>query len=157
MVERDTEYIHQQVEEYKKAVMPLIRYLPWLERNTGKAVGSNYDSQELGEHSITFPVYDGTLMNFIREAKRTSLMDRNYQYVYSRNHIRTHKEERKMIEKATWREWNILCGILSRYVLGGQVKATLWNEAVQESIFYLVLKQMKDIIEFWDKPIDQRG
>lgn len=156
IMERDTEYIQQQIGQYKTSVLPLLRYLPWLEKNAGGAVSMNYNNQELGEHSITFPVYDGTLMSFVREAQQTSLMDRNYQYVYTRNRIRTHREERKMIEKATWRDWNILCGIFSKYVLGGRVKATLWNEAVQERIFYLVLRQMKDIIEFWDKPIDQR-
>ena len=40
---------------------------------------------------------------------------------------------------------------LSKYVLGGRTKGNLWSEAVSEQIFYLVLKQMQEIIEFWDK------
>ena len=95
-------------------------------------------------------------MNFVREASKTSLMDKNYAYVYTRNHIRNHEDERKLIAKAGWKEWNLLCGILSKYVLGGRTKGTLWNEAVKEDIFYLVLKQMKEIVEFWDKPLDRR-
>jgi len=27
----------------------------------------------------------------------------------------------------------------------------LWSEAVSEQIFYLVIRQMQEIIEFWDK------
>ena len=32
-----------------------------------------------------------------------------------------------------------------------QNKGKSWSEAVSEQIFYLVLKQMQEIIEFWDK------
>ena len=45
----------------------------------------------------------------------------------------------------------ILCGILSKYVLEGRTKATLWGEAVQEDIFLLVLRKMQEIIRYWDK------
>lgn len=40
-------------------------------------------------------------------------------------------------------------GMGSRF--GGRTKGNLWSEAVSERIFYLVLKQMQEIIEFWDK------
>ena len=56
-----------------------------------------------------------------------------------------------MIQKAGWKEWDILRGILSKYVLGGRTKGNLWSEAVSEQIFYLVIRQMQEIIEFWDK------
>ncbi len=132
--------------------MPLLRYLPWLEQNERRSVSSNYGGQGIEGHSVPFPVYDGTLMQFVKEAAKSPLMERNYQYVYSRNHLRTHGDERKLIARATWRDWDILRGILSKYVLGGRVKAVLWNEAVTEGIFCLVLERMKEIIEYWDKP-----
>ena len=49
------------------------------------------------------------------------------------------------------KDWDILRGILSRYVLGGRTKAALWGEAVQENIFLLVLKQMRKLVDYWDK------
>ena len=102
---------------------------------------------------MKFPVYDGTLMNFVREASKSTLMEKNYQYVFTRNHLKTHEDERKAIQKADLKDWDLLRGILSKYVLGGRVKGTLWNEAMQEKLFYLILKRMKEIIEFWDQPL----
>jgi hypothetical protein len=136
--------------------MPLLKYLPWFESKLGSSVSSQYSGADIASSSISFPVYDGTLLNFVRQAEKTSLMNRNYSYVYTRNRIKTHDDERAMIEKAGIGEWDILCGILSKYVLGGKTKGTLWNEAVKENIFYMVLKQMKAIIEFWDRPLDVR-
>ena len=71
--------------------------------------------------------------------------------------ILNHDDERRFIEKATIKEWDMLCGILSKYVLGGQTRATLWNEAVKERIFYLVIQKMCDIIEFWDKQFAKKS
>ncbi len=148
------EYRQQLIEEYKQIVLPLLKYLPWLEQRVGQAVSSNYEGSDVGTHSLTFPVYDGTLLKFVKEAANTSLMDRNYNYTFVRNRIRSHEDEMRLIKKAGINEWNLLCGILSKYVLGGRTKARLWSEAVEEGIFYLVLDQMKSIIEYWDRPLD---
>lgn len=156
-MEQGMEYRQQVIEGYKQTVMPLLRYLPWFERNAGRSASSVYGGGDLSAHSVSFPVYDSTVMSFVKEASQTTLMDKNYAYVYTRNRIRNHEDERKLIQKAGWKEWNLLCGILSKYVLGGRTRATLWNEAVREDIFYLVLKQMREIIEYWDKPLDIEG
>ena len=150
-MEQSSEYREQLLESYKQAVRPLLPYLPWLEQSAGKRASSIYSGQDIGVNSVSFPVYDGTLLNFVREATKSPLMDRNYAYVYTRHRIRTHQEERDIIQKAGWKEWDILRGILSKYVLGGRTKGNLWSEAVSEQIFNLVLKQMQEIIEFWDK------
>lgn len=120
-MEQSSEYREQLLESYKQAVRPLLPYLPWLEQSAGK------------------------------KARKSPLMDRNYAYIYTRHRICTHQDERNMIQKAGWKEWDILRGILSKYVLGGRTKGNLWSEAVSEQIFYLVIRQMQEIIEFWDK------
>lgn len=156
VMEKDNEYRQQLLQEYKQTVIPLLRYIPWLEKNGGQNPGSLYQAPEFTEHSMSIPVYDSTLMSFVREAGESALMDRNYCYVYTRNHIRTHEDERRLIAAAELKDWNILRGILSKYVLDGRTKSTLWTQAVEENIFYLVLKKMQDIIEYWDKPMDIR-
>ena len=156
-MEQNMGYRQQTVQQYKKDAMPLFRYLPWLEKNTGRKANNVYSANEDNQsegRSLAFPVYDATLMNFIKEAGRSSFMDRNYRYVYTRNRIQNPADERKIIKNAGIDEWGLLCGILSRYVLGGRTKGMLWSEGVSEEIFYLLLKQMKNIIEFWDKPFD---
>ncbi len=152
-MEQNKEYRQQLIEEYKQIAMPLLRYLPWLEKSAGKSASSNYSANDVTEHSMSFPVYDGTLMNFVKEAAKSPLMDQNYRYVYVRQNIHNHEDERRIIKKAGINEWGILCGILSKYVLGGRTKGRLWSEAVEEEIFYLILKQMREIIEFWDMPM----
>ena len=152
-MEQEIEYRQKLIAEYKEAVLPLLKYLPWMEQYAGKSVSKTYQGQEIGEGTLKFPVYDGTLMNFVREASKSTLMEKNYQYVFTRNHLKTHEDERKAIQKADLKDWDLLRGILSKYVLGGRVKGTLWNEAMQEKLFYLILKRMKEIIEFWDQPL----
>lgn len=153
--ENNPEYRKQLVAEYKAQLAPLLRFLPWLEQTAGGSVSSMYDGREGGEEVMAFPVYDGTLLSFVREAAGSPLMDRNYRYVYTRNRIRSHDDERRLIAGAGWRDWNLLRGILSRYVLGGRTKGDLWSEAVRERIFYLTLTQMQEIVRFWDK--EQKG
>lgn len=150
-MEQKMDYRQRLVQDYKQAVLPLLRYLPWLEQMAGKSAGGFYQDPEFSEHSMSIPVYDATLMGFVREAQRSSLMDRNYRYIYTRNGIKTHNDERRIIAAAELKDWEILAGILSKYVMGGQTKSRLWTEAVQENIFLLVLQKMQEIIEYWDK------
>lgn len=146
----------RQIQEYKKILEPLMKYMAWFEKNSGKTGSRTYQGQGIGENSVAFPVYDPTLVNFIREACGSALMNRNYCYIYTRKRIRNHDDERRIIAGAELRDWDILCGILSKYVLGGRTKATLWSEAVEENIFALVLGRMHSIVEFWDKS-DHKG
>lgn len=149
----DIAYRQQVVSTYKPDVERLIRYLPWLEEKAGSNVAETFEGSGIKGSSITFPVYDGTLMSFIKEVQRTTLLDRNYPYIYSRNRIRTLQDELRMIDRASIMDMDILKGILSKYVLGGMTKARLWSEAVYNSIFLKVIRKMKDNLEFWDKPM----
>ena len=150
-MEQNVEYRQQMVEEYRAAAEPLFKYLPWMEKNAGRAVSRNYQGNGLSKNSMSFPVYEATLMNFVREAAASPLMNRNYVYVYTRNRIRNHADEKRLIAGAELKDWEILGGILSKYVLEGRTKATLWGEAVQEDIFLLVLRKMQEIIKYWSK------
>ncbi len=150
------EYRQKRIEEYRRTTVPLLRYLPWLEKNAGQPGSTLYQGEEGSGNALSFPVYDSTLMSFVKEAGASPLMYRNYSYVYTRNGIRTHEDERKIIASAELKDWDMLRGILSKYVLGGRTKGSLWSEAVKENIFCLVLKQMQKIIEYWDKPLDIR-
>ncbi len=133
------------IQEYHDVVMPLLTYVPWLEEHAGETGATLYDDQGLSKHTLSFPVFDPALMQFVRECGKSSLMDRNYRYVYSRNHLQSHEDERRLIDKANWRTWYQLKGILSWYVLGGRVKASLWSEGVKSGIYCRVLNKMRNI------------
>lgn len=138
------------VEFYRQDACKLLRYLGWLETKTGQSTYNTYGAEGIAENSVPFPVYDGTLMNFVKEAQSTCFMDRNYIYVYSRNWLKTSRDELRLIETATIRDMDKLAGILSHYILGGQTKARLWSEGVTNGVYLAVLSKMKELIDFWD-------
>lgn len=156
-MDKDTLYIQEIVNGYRPDVERLVRYIPWLESKTGINVSNMYKGEGIAEHSISFPVYESTLMSLVQDARRTNLLDRNYAYVYSRNRIRSASDEQRLIEVATIREMDMLKGILSKYILGGMTKGRLWTEGVSNGSILKVLLKMKEILEYWDKPIELSG
>ena len=154
-MEKDMLYMHEVANGYRPDVERLVRYIPWLETKAGTTTSSIYKGDGIGENSLPFPVYDSTLMSLVQDARRTNLLDRNYAYVYSRNHIRSVEDEQKLIERATIREMDVLKGILSKYILGGMTKGRVWTEGVANGSILKVLLKMKEILEYWDRPIEQ--
>ncbi len=128
--------------EYKNDVERLIRFIPWFEKIQGKSVSHFYDGN--GEYKlIQIPVFDSNLLEFVKEAGKTSLVDRNYPYVYTRLRLKTVQDEIKAVENAHLRDISTLKGVLSKYVLGGRSKASMWKEAVDNGVFYAILKRLK--------------
>ena len=149
-VNDSSEYLKALMQDYKMKITPLTDYLPWLQAATESAVVSTYSGEGVADSSISFPVYSSELMAFIKACNVSGLMDRNYPYVYSRKGIKTHDQERRFIVGATWKDWDGLCGILSKYVLGGRTRSVLWKEGISEQIFYLTVSKMQEITDFWE-------
>lgn len=128
----------QIIEEYRDDVVRLLRYLPWLSKKSGNDVTSMYTGDE--EHKvIPIPVFDSTLLSFVKEVEKTKFADRNYPYVYSRNNIKTHDDEIRLLNNAKITDLKLFKGILSKYVLGGKTKASLWAEGVDSGVFEAAL------------------
>lgn len=140
------------IERFKPSIEFLIKYIPWLENQNGKSVAQFYRGSGIHKQ-FSVPVYDGTLLRFVDDALQTDFMDRNYLYVYTRYRIRDYKDEWKVIEQADIMHMDILCGILSKYVLGGMTKSVMWKSGVEYEIFLRILKKAKSIIEFWEVPL----
>ena len=140
--------VEDYVQRFRPGVNALLPYLDWLDKNAENRVTRDYNNQM--DRTMTFPVYDGTLLAFIKEAQKTGLIDRNYSYVYSRNGLKTAIDELRFIEKATLTDLDDLAGILSKYVLGGMTRGQTWTEAVQDRIFYEVIKKMDDLLNLWN-------
>lgn len=149
-LEQDLTYRRELIMKYQTEMEPLMRYMNWLEDKYGKKVSSLYQGDNA--QTIAFPVYDGALLSFVKEAAKTSLMDRNYMYLYNRYPMPTPKDERERIEKVTIKDLEILPGVLSKYVLGGMTKGYVWPIAVEEGIFLAILKKMKELNELWCQP-----
>ena len=66
ILEQSTEYKRSVMENYKKDVEPLFRYLSWLEDKKGESVSTSYADNGVNQHSMAFPVYDSTLVSRYR-------------------------------------------------------------------------------------------
>lgn len=139
--------------EYKDDMQKLIAYLPWLESKQGQSVAGTYSQDGLAEHSLPFPVYDSTLMRFVKEAQTTKFMDRNYRYVFTRNRITDTHEIIQFVDEQTILKINNIGGVLSKYVMEGQTKGRVWTEAMQSGVFYAIVKKLKELYDFWENAL----
>ena len=113
--------------EYIKDVELLSKYMNWLEKTSGHQVESFYDGDEK-QKLIQIPVYDSNLLAFVKDARKTGLMDRNYRYVYTRRKIKTVEDELHLIRHAHLKDIDVFKGILSSYVMRGQTKGAVWQK-----------------------------
>ncbi|MBQ6588137.1 MAG: hypothetical protein IJI01_05620 [Butyrivibrio sp.] len=141
------------VSRYRPEVSKLVPYLRWLQENVKVEVASSYSNSDL--KSMPFPVYDSNLLAFVKAAQATNLLDRNYVYVYSRNHLNTAKDELLYINDAQITDMDDLAGILSKYILTGMTKGSVWAEGVRNGVLYNVVKKMDDLCRFWEKASDR--
>ena len=135
------------VSRYRPELEKITPYLNWLKENTSNEVAQSYSNSDL--KSIPFPVYNSNLLAFVKAAQTTNLLDRNYVYVYSRNRLNSPKDELMFISDATIRNMDELAGILSRYVLEGMTKGSVWAEGVRNGVLYNVVKKMDELVRFW--------
>lgn len=147
----------QVLNEYRDDVYKLAAYLPWLEQKSGQRVSSIYSQDGVSEHSCGFPVYDSNLMRFIKDAENTKFMDRNYRYVYSRNHLRNVEDEMKLIDQASILQMDLLGGIMSNYVMGGRTKARLWSQGMDQGVFLALVSKAKELVDFWVNATTMEG
>lgn len=130
--------------QYKGDVERLVKYLPWLHKVTGQEVKSYYEGN--GEQKVMqIPVYDSTLLAFVKEAQKTQLITKNYPYTYTRFQIQSVSDELRLIKETKIYDFDLFRAILSKYVLEGQRKAETWSIAVREGIFTELLDRLNDL------------
>lgn len=143
------------VNEYRDDLERLLRYLPFLEKKQGKDVQNYYEGDGTFK-VIPVPVYDSTLLQFIKEAKKTKFVFRNYPYTYRRHRMATPEDERQAIEKCVLRDIDIIRGIMSKYILEGQTKSYMWTRGVEERIFVTALDKMRRLFAEYDSQMAKK-
>lgn len=132
---------------YKEDVDRLLKFLPWLEKKSGSAASSVYSGEGIEKSSMPVPVYDSTLLSFIKEIRTTDFLNRNYVYTFSRYRIKTARDELRVIDACSLQEISVLGDILSKYVLRGDVKGAVWSEGVSNGVYLALLLKLKDLME----------
>jgi len=135
------------VSRYRPEVDKLLPYVRWLQDNAKSEVAQSYSNGDL--KSMPFPVYDSNLLMFVKAAQNTNLIDRNYVYVYSRNHLNSAKDELMFISEAQIMDMDDLAGILSKYILTGMTKGTVWAEGVYNGVLFQVVSKMDELLNYW--------
>ena len=142
------------VSRYRPQLEKILPYLRWLKDNASNVdVSHSYSSNDL--KSIPFPVYDANLLAFVKACQTTELLDRNYVYVYSRNHLNSPKDELMFIQDAQITDIDDLAGILSKYILSGMTKGSVWSEGVRNGVLYKVVEKMDYLCRFWGQESDR--
>lgn len=152
-MENENTYRQELMNKYRVVFKDLFRYIPWFEQRKGLKTFKLYSGDNLPGNSVSIPVYDSTLLAFVKEMQRSGLMDRNYVYVYSRLGLRTVQDEINAIQNAELKDMDVILGIMANYVLGGMTKGTLWTKAEEEGIFYYCLWKIKELLDVWDHPL----
>lgn len=132
---------------YKEDVLRLLKYLPWLEKASGQTVTGIYSGEGIDKNSMVVPVYDSTLLGFIKEIRATDFINRNYVYTYSKYNIRTAADELRVIDACSLQEVTVLGDIFSKYVIRGDVRGAVWSEGVQNGVYLALLYKLKDLME----------
>lgn len=153
MMENENVYRQELIEKYRQAMGNLFRYIAWFEEKEGKKAVQNYQGDNLPGNSVPIPVYDSTLLAFVKEMQGTGLMDRNYVYTYSRLRIKDAADELKWIGQVELKDIEVIFAIMAKYVLGGMTRGLLWSEAVENGVFLQGLKRVKELLDIWDQPL----
>lgn len=152
-MENENIYRQEMINKYRGAMGDLFRYIPWLEQKVGAKMVKNYVGDNQPSNSVPIPVYDSTLLGFVKDMQRTGLMDRNYVYVYSHKGITNEQDELRVIGEVDFKEIEVIFGIMAKYVLGGMTKGVLWSKAVENGVFLHALKRIKELLDIWDEPL----
>ena len=151
MMENDRTFNENSIEDivsrYRPEVDKLMPHLHWLKENAKHEVAQSYSNSDL--KSMPFPIYDSNLLAFVKAAQSTNLLDRNYVYVYTRNRLANAKDEMLFIQSAEIKDMDDLAGILSKYILSGMTKGTVWAEGVYNGVLYMVVNKMDELLKMW--------
>ena len=127
--------------EYLPDVELLSRYMSWMEKKAGQQVQTYYEGEE-DFKVIQIPVYDSTLLAFVKDAKKTKLIDKNYRYYYTKYKIKNVEDELHLLKHAHLKDIDLFKGILSKYILQGQSKGAVWSDGIKNGVFLELLRRM---------------
>ena len=140
----------QVISMYRADTLKLYAYLPYFEKMNGQKVSNTFDQDGLSQHSLVFPVYDGNLLRFVKDAEQTAFMNRNYRYTFTRYRIKTAADEHALIDKCTILQLDVIGDILTKYIFGGRTKAALWSEGVRNGVYVAAVTKAYELIHFWE-------
>lgn len=152
-MENENTYLVELMEKYRGKSEGLLRYIPYFEQKLGQKDYVIYDGDGEIQNTVSFPVYDGTLLAFVKEVQKTGLVDRNYVYVLSNYGVRREQDEIPAVERTEFKDIGLIYAVMAKYVLGGMTRGVMWSQAVERGIFLTCLKRLKEVLNVWEGPL----
>lgn len=139
------------VDEYGSDLDALLRYLPYLEMNREKMTQKYYEG-DADNKTIPVPIYDSNLLAFVKAARNSKLITRNYPYSYKKYKLQTAADELKAMKNGKLADFELYRAVLSKYIIEGQRKGVVWTKGVTDGIFTMVLSRLK--VLFYDHSLE---
>lgn len=152
-MENKNQYLEELMQKYRGKSENLLRYIPYFEQKLGQKNYDIYEADGKIKNSVSIPVYDSTLLAFVKEVQKTGLVDRNYVYVLSNYGIRRAEDELPTVARAEFKDIGVIYAVMAKYVLGGMTKGMMWSQAVEKGIFLECLKRLKTVLNVWEHPL----
>lgn len=152
-MKNENTYLEEMMEKYRGKSEGLLRYIPYFEQRIGQKNYAMYDGDGEMKSSVAIPVYDSTLLAFVKEVQKTGLIDRNYVYVLSNYGVRRPEHELPAVERAEFKDIGLIYAVMAKYVLGGMTKGIMWSQAVENGVFLACLKRLKEVLNVWEGPL----
>ena len=130
----------------QNGVKKLCEYIPFFETATSENVCRWEGGEKTGkdEYHISFPVYDSTLSNFIRDFYSTNLIYYNYLNLIEQRELNNTSE---MIEAIATADLELLKALLTGFVRQERFGDGLWEFAIEQKIYLKVLKRFNELFE----------
>ena len=92
---------------------------------------------------MSYPIYDGTLEEFIREFYKTNLISYDYLGIIDSKGIKGTREINGAIDGA---DMELLKAILTGYVRQERFCDGLWQDAVEDKVFLKILNRFNELL-----------
>lgn len=129
----------------QKCIEKLSYFIPYFEAATEESVCHWGGGEKQGEnyYTMSYPIYDDTLEEFIQEFYKTNLMSYDYLNVIESRGLKDTNKINNAIDDA---DMELLKAILTGYVRQERFCDGIWVDAVRDKVFLKILKRFCELL-----------
>lgn len=129
----------------RKAIRKLSAFIPYFETATGESVCHWGGGEKLGEkhYTMSYPVYDRTLDEFIQKFYKTNLICYDYLNIIDSKGLEMTSKINNAIDDA---DIQLLKAIFTGYVRQERFCDGLWADAVEDKVFLKILNRFNELL-----------
>jgi ADP-ribosylglycohydrolase len=127
------------------SIEKLIAFIPYFENVNIEDVCRWGGGERLGENhfSVSYPVYEQTLEDFIRTAYKSNLLSYNYLETIEQHGLEGTKEMNEAIDQA---DLELALAVLTGYIRQERFCDGLWESAIEDKTFLKLLRRFENLM-----------